>query len=214
MRLRLFPLRSVLAVPFFIAVLAGCGSNRSDVPGTVSVELPDGTAVQATLGSGVISLADTEWDLYAASPTAQAVPFVRLRFNSNGSLRSFVDNTFATEIFGTTILFDGNRHPTRQFGLEYTAATYGAETSDAQGFAFEGRLAAFAGGLVEAASGTASATGSFDPDDPATIRGVFTYTIRVKVGGIPTPPAPAPINFVGYLVTGEGDLGTDASNGS
>lgn len=212
MGLRFFPLRSVLTVAFFIAVLAGCGSNRPDVPGAVMVDLPDGTTVRATLGSGVISLASTEWDLYATSPTAQAVPFVRLRFNSNGSLRSFVDNTFAREIFGATILFDGKRHPTRQFGLEYSAGTFGAETSDAQGFAFEGRLAAFAGGLVEAATATASATGTFDPDDPNIIRGVLAYSIRVKIGGIPTPPAQEPINFVGYLVTDEDDPQDDPSD--
>ena len=151
----LYAMMSALAV--LLPQVAGCGSNARDVPTAVTVTLPDGTEERATLGSGVISLAESEWDFFATGSSAQAAPFIRMRFNENGSLRSFENNTLAQEVFGSRILFDGRRHATNQFGLDYTAATYGAETSDGTGFAFEGRFTAFAGGLVEAANGRASA---------------------------------------------------------
>ncbi len=212
MRLRNTSPCGIVAAAFLTAVLAGCGSGPSDVPGSVMVQLPDGTEVRAPLGSGVSRLADTQWDLFAASPTAQGIPFLRIRFNPNGSLRSFVDNTFAPEILGSTLLFDGRRHETKQFGLAYTAATYGAQTADGLGFGFQGRATAFAAGLVEAATARASATAMLDPDDATILRGVFTFSIHVKITGIPTPPAQDPINFVGYLVTEE-DVGVAAVEG-
>jgi hypothetical protein len=155
------------------------------------------------LGSGVITLADTEWDFFNTGANAQAAPFIRVRFNENGSLRSFENNTLAQEVFGSRILFDGRRHATNQFGLDYTAATYGATTEDGTGFAFEGRFTAFAGGLIEAANGRASATGTFDPDDPNVMRGTFSYSMHVTIDLIPYPDQADEFSFVAERVAAE-----------
>ena len=205
MRDSVLPTIVVVTLVFALLLPAGCGSRGSGLPSAVTVTLPDGTEERVTMGSGVISLADTQWDLYAVAANAQATPFVRVRFNSNGTLRSFDNNNIAREVFGSRILFDGRSHSTNQFGLDYTAATYGAETSDASGFAFTAKLTAFAAGFIEAANVTATATATFDPDDPSIIEGTFDYSIRVKISSIPTPPAVDPFNFIGYLVEEEVD---------
>ena len=176
--------RNVLRIGRLVALpalacfaLTGCGS-RSNVPSSVPVTLPDGTTVNVTMGAGVISLADTEWGFYRAVGNTPGAAFVRVRFDSEGSLAAFEDNTIASQIFGSTILFDGQTHATSQAGLSYAAATYGAETSDSTGFTFEGRLTAYAAGF-EAAVVTATAMAEFDPDDPDTVRGTFAFTSEV-----------------------------------
>ena len=135
-------------------------------------------------------------------PSGQGAPFVRLRFGSNGELAAFENSTFAQEIFGSALLFDGVRHNTTQPGLQYVAATYGAETSDSTGFTFEGRLTAFAAGL-EAANATASALGEFDPDDPNLMRGLFEFSSRVTLLDYPEGNQDVQFSFLGRRVTGE-----------
>ena len=176
--------RTVQRIGFFAVLLAlaglattGCGS-RNSVPSSVPVTLPDGTTVNVTMGAGVISLADTVWDFYHVAGNLQGAAFVRIRFDSEGSLAGFENNTIASEIFGDTVLFDGQTHETSQAGLSYAAATYGAETSDSTGFTFEGRLTAYAAGF-EAAAVTATAMAEFDPEDPNVVRGTFSYTSEV-----------------------------------
>ena len=172
------------------------------MPAAVTVELPDGTEVRATQGSGVISFANTEWDFFAVAGNAQGAAFVRLVFGSNGELTAFENNTLASNIFGSTILFDGARHNTTQQGLQYAAATFGAETSDATGFAFEGVVTAFAAGF-EAATANASAMGEFDPDDPDIIRGTFSFSSRVTLLDIPEGNQDFDLNYEGRRVTGQ-----------
>jgi hypothetical protein len=169
-------------VVFALACLLvfGCSGGNASLPTTITVELPDGSQVETTLGSGVISFADSSWQFYAyAGGSAQAAPFVTVRFGPNGELAAFENNTLASEIFGSQLLFDGQRHPTTQEGLEYAAATYGAETSDAHGFAFEGRLVAYIPFVGEVADATASASGEFEGDDINTVRGTFEFESHV-----------------------------------
>lgn len=159
-------------------VLSGCGA-KSAAPSSVDVTLPDGTTVTATMGSGVISLADSVWAFCRdANSTSCLNPFMTVRFSSTGSLDAFEDNTIASAIFGDTILFDGLRHNTAQPSLQYSAATFGAEASDSSGFTFQARLSAFAAGF-EAATATATATAEFDADDPDVVRGTFSFTSQV-----------------------------------
>jgi len=155
--------------------VVGCGGSA---PSGVDVTLPDGTTVNATLGSGVVTLADTEWEFFSGVGGGQWTPFVTVRFGSEGQLDSFVDNTIASSIFGETIIFDGARHNTSLSGVQYAAATYGAETSDSSGFTFEGRLSGFTAG-VEAAKATATASAVFDETDPDTVRGNFSFSSEV-----------------------------------
>jgi hypothetical protein len=140
--------------------------------------------------------------LYAVADSAQSVPFITLNFGSEGQLSRFDNNTIATDILGSTIHFDGKRHATRQAGVEYVAATYGAETADASGIAFEGRMTAYAA-LLEAAKVTASASGTFDEDDPDILRGIFSYSTRVTIASIPGGNQSDSFNFIAYLVTEE-----------
>lgn len=181
-----------------LLVMVGCGG--SSAPSAVTIELPDGTEVRATQGSGVITLADSQWDFFRTSSTAQGTAFVRIQFGSAGELTRFDNNTIASAIFGSTLIFDGVRHNTTQAGLQYSAATFGAETSDSSGFAFEGRLTAFAAGL-EAASATASASGTFDPDDPDVMTGTFTFRSRVTLLDIPEGNIDDSFTFIGRRVT-------------
>jgi hypothetical protein len=193
-------LRAVLvSASILVAILtpAGCGSSGSALPDTVTVNLPDGTTSEVTLGSGVASLANTTWHFFLSSEAAQSTPFVVVSFGDEGNLEAFYENTLASEIFGSQILFDGERHNTTQQGLSYAAATYGAQTSDASGFAFEGRLSAFAAGF-KVASGEASATGMFDPENPNRMTGTFSfgYDIEVSVPCVPTEGADDSFGFV------------------
>ncbi len=180
--------------------ISGCGS-RGQLPEEITVQLPDGTETRVTLGSGVISLADTTWQFFATASTGQGAPFVTISFGPNGELEAFEDNTIAANIFGSTILFDGQRHNTTQPGLSYAAATYGAETSDANGFTFEGRLNAFIAGL-EVASSTSTASGTFDPDDSDIMTGTFGYTITmtVTIPGIPFEDQEDEFGFIAHRV--------------
>jgi hypothetical protein len=181
--------------------LAGCGSaQRSGLPETVTIELPDGTTVEADQGAGAPSLADSRWEFFHTSSSAQGIAFVTITFGAEGNLESFEDNTIAPEIFGDTIVFDGQRHSTAQQGLQYAAATFGAETADATGFAFEGRLTAFAAG-IQAAKGTATASATYDPDDPDTVVGTFTFSTRVTIASIPDANMDDEFAFVGHRLT-------------
>jgi len=185
----------------FILLAAGCGAVGGGLPESVSIELPDGTTTTATLGSGVDRLADTSWAFYLTAPSAQGAPFVVISFGSAGNLEAFNDNTLAVEIFGDQILFDGQRHNTTQQGLSYSAATYGASTSDANGFAFQGRLSAFAAGF-KVADGTASASGTFVPDDPDTMTGTFEYAFDILVDfpGVPVSDLAENFEFIAHRV--------------
>lgn len=163
---------------------AGCFGGGNSLPDSVTVALPDGTTVDATLGSGVLALADTTWDFTRVADNARGDAFARINFGPEGELASFENNTLASNIFGSTLVFDGQRHDTQQPAVQYAAATYGAETSDATGFTFEVRLTAFAAGF-QAATATVSASAEFDPDDPNTVRGTFIFSSRVTLISIP-----------------------------
>ncbi len=177
----IFRVGRIIIIPAFaLLVLVGCGSGRNSLPTSVTIELPDGTTVQAEEGAGVASLANTTWEFFRTAATAQGAAFLTISFGADGNLESFENNTIAQEIFGTTIRFDGQRHSTSQKALEYAASTYGAETSDGTGFTFEGRLRAFAGPLL-AGVATATATGTFDPDDADTMTGTFSFITEVTL---------------------------------
>jgi hypothetical protein len=168
----------VLAIGFTLA-MAGCGVIGS-LPDSVDVQLPDGTTQTATLGAGVPSLANSTWIFFEGGGPA----FMTITFGPGGELTRFDDNTLAQEVFGDTVHFDGESHQAGQQGLSYIAATYGAQTADATGFAFEGRMTAFAAGL-KAAEATASASGTFDADNPDRMTGVFSFTSEVTIASIP-----------------------------
>ncbi|MGB0716985.1 MAG: hypothetical protein ACPGXK_13975 [Phycisphaerae bacterium] len=187
---------AVLGCSFWVA---GCNNG---LPATVDVELPDGTVVETTLGSGVISFADSKWQFFRTSSTGQGAPFVTIVFGPNGELAAFEDNTIASDIFGTEILFDGATHPTNQVGLSYAAATFGASTSDSSGFTFEGRVTAFLAG-IQAANATASASGSFDGDDIDTVTGTFAFSSEVTLLDIPEGNIEDTYNFIGRRVIEE-----------
>ena len=179
--------------------MVGCGSSGNGLPETVTITLPDGTETEATLGSGVLVLADTSWQFFATSGSAQGLPFVTIRFDENGNLAAFEDNTIASSILGETVLFDGAKHNTSQPPLAYAAATYGASTSDATGFAFEGRFTGYASAFTVAV-GEATASGTFDPDDPNTMTGSFSFSVDILVDfpGVPTEGLAEDFTFIAH----------------
>ena len=173
-----------------LLMLTGCGGGDS-LPDTVTINLPDGSEVETTLGSGVISLADSRWQLTRGpGASAQGLAFVVVRFGPNGELAAFENNTLASDIFGSELIFDGETHETTQAGLTYAAATYGAETIDSQGFAFEGLLSAYVPIVGEVAVATASASGEFDGEDIDTIRGTFEFVSDVTNNVFDLVPEP------------------------
>ncbi len=117
-------------------------------------------------------------------------------------MEAFENNTFGSEIFGTSIIFDGQLHATAQDGLSYAAATFGAETSDATGFTFVGELNAFAVIIGKVAEATATATGTFDADDPDVMTGSFSfeYDITVEFPGVPTDGDSSEFNFIAHRI--------------
>jgi hypothetical protein len=199
---RLVVLRHGMVVAACLLIsLIGCGSaNRSGLPESVTLELLDGTIIEVEQGAGAASLANSQWQLFRTSPSAQSLAFVTINFGPEGNLESFENNTLAQEIFGDTILFDGQRHNTSQQALQYAAATFGAETDDATGFTFEGRLAAFAAG-IQVATATATTTASYDPNDPDTVEGTFTFSSRATISSIPNGNTDFEFTFVGRRVT-------------
>lgn len=160
-----------------LVTLTGCASPSTSLPATVVVELPDGTTVEVEAGGGVPSLADSSWDFFRSGAGAA---FVRITFGPSGELTSFTNSTIAPEIFGATILFDGVRHATSEPPLEYAATTFGAGTADGTGFAFEAVFVAFALAF-EVGDGSATASGTFDPDNGDRMTGTFTFSTQITL---------------------------------
>jgi hypothetical protein len=202
MRHRVIRVALFIVVPVaFVMLTAGCGVRGGSLPDSVTIELPDGSTTSATLGSGVARLADTTWEFFVTAGPEQAAPFVKITFGPLGNLETFDDNTIAADIFGSQLIFDGQRHSTTVSGITYTAGTYGAETSDANGFAFEGRLNAFAAGFL-VARGNASASGNFDPDNPDLMTGTFSFEfeVTVSVPGVPETSGNETFGFIAHRV--------------
>lgn len=196
--------QAILAGVLALVWISGCGNRNNAVPDSVSVQLPDGTSTDVVLGAGVPSLAGSTWEFFVTGtldqPAGQSIPFVVITFGANGELTQFDGNTIAPEIFGDTIYFDGENHSTNQQGLSYTAGTYGAETSDASGFTFVGKLTAFAAGFT-AANATITATGTFDANDPDTMSGEFTFSVRATVDFIPNANMDEGYAFIAHRVS-------------
>lgn len=167
-----------------LAMTTGC-FNQTNLPQTMTVELPDGTTVEVEQGSGAVILADSAWEFVDDQGTA----FVTVRFGPNGELASFENYMLAEDFLGSDIVFDGTRVPAAMTGLEYAAATFGAATTTGNGFAFEGVLNVFAPPLGRVATGEASATGMLGETDPDQMTGTFTFDFNVLVPiELPIPP--------------------------
>ncbi len=198
-RQRMLRMSLVVGLAVVLApVVFGCGANNG-LPAELTVELPDGTTQVVTLGAGVASLADSSWQFFEDSGTGQSIPFLVMAFGPGGTLDRFEDNTIATEIFGTTLIFDGERHDTTQPGLTYAAATFGAETNDSTGFAFVGQLTGFAAGFP-VAEATAIASGTFDPNDPDILRGTFSFTSVISIAAIPDGDVDISFDFIAHRI--------------
>lgn len=174
---------AVCVTALLTLLIPGCWGQNNGLSPAVTLELPNGTTVTARAGTGAPSLANSSWQLFRASDTAQAAPVVALRFGSGGKLVGFDNATIVNELFGSTIRIDGRRHNTPQPGLQYAATTYGAETEDSTGIAFKGRVVGFFAG-IQAAYANATASATFDEGDPTTMRGTFSFTTRVTITSI------------------------------
>ncbi len=203
MSYRIFHASVVLPILGLFAFMMGACGSSGTLPSTVLVDLPDGTSVEVEEGAGVTALANTTWRFFRSSGTAQGLPFLTISFGPEGNLAGFADNTIAPQIFGSEILFDGEKHETAMSGVAYAASTYGAETVDGSGFAFAGRMTAWYGPIV-VGEATATATGTFDPDDPNTMTGTFAFTTELTFFEIPEAEIDEEFFFVAHKVV-EGD---------
>lgn len=183
------------------------GCSGTGLPDTDTVALPDGTQVQATMNSGVISFANSSWEFVrTGESSAQGAVFVIVEFGPSGELASFMNFTMGQEFFGSEILFDGERHNSTVQSVQYAAATYGAQTADARGFAFKANLNAFAPVVGQVANATATASGQFDGDDINTVRGTFVFESHVTnnmFGAVPDEYVDIEdtMFFVGHRIT-------------
>ncbi len=179
-------------------LIAGCFRRPSALPSSVTVELPDGTLALVVAGSGAPSLANSQWQFFQTNSSAQSVSFVTATFGPNGELLRFDDNRLAAGLFGDTIIFDGQRRPTLQEGLEYAANSFGAETGDGTGFTFDARFTAFVGALT-VGNANATATGTLDVLDPNVMTGSFHFESEVTVPiSIPDAEQDQDFAFVAY----------------
>jgi len=188
-----------LFLPVGVGFAGGCGVGATALPEALTVTLPDNTVVEVEEGSGAASLANSKWQFVRTAENAQGAVFAVIRFGPNGELEAFENNTLATNILGDEIVFDNTRRSTKQFGLSYAAATYGAETNDGAGFSFEGRFTAFAGGL-QAGEGTANATATYDENDKNIVRGRFSFTTQVTLIDLPDANMDEDFSFMGTRV--------------
>lgn len=174
----------VVAGTLFVGMTTiGCGLGGPVLPTSLKIELPGGEEQVAQIGSGPVSLADSEWAFFRGS-SPSGTQFVRLIFDEDGGIESFQDNTIAREIFGDTIILDGQRHNTAQQGLSYVAGVYGAETASGDGIAFEVRIKGFFAG-IDAATGSASASATFTNEEHTEMNGTFAFSIVVTIADIP-----------------------------
>jgi len=202
MTTRRFGMVCFVVLPVIFLAESGCGLGPSPLPDEVTVLLPDNTEVTVEAGSGAPSLANSKWHFYRMAENAQGTAFATIRFGPDGNLEAFEDNRLASNIFGDEVVFDNTRRATKQVGLQYLAATYGAETADASGFAFEGRFTAFAAGL-QAGEATATATATYDETDPNTVHGTFRFSSQVTLISLPEANQDDEFPFMGTRVTDE-----------
>jgi hypothetical protein len=187
----LIPASLFSAFLLLVPVLTSCGNNAS-LPQSVELTLPSGIVLEARFGSGPASLANTEWRVYRVAPNAQDTPFLTLIFNEEGGISEITDNSIAPQIFGDTILLDGQRHPTTQEGLTYAAAVYGTESDDGSEIAFDLRLRGYVAGVL-AATGEASAQAMRIDEDA--MEGTFHYKTEVTIVDIPGANQEETLNF-------------------
>jgi len=151
--------------------VVGCG-NSSTLPGSVQVSLPDSSTQTAMLGSGVQSLANTEWSVFRAADNRF---MAKITFDENGAMSALMDNqVLGKEVFGSSIIADGQVQSTAIDGLSYTAGSFGSENDS--GFAFEMRAVAFFSG-IEVGNGSAKASGTHDAD---TMEGTFSFKFTLS----------------------------------
>jgi hypothetical protein len=167
------------------ALLSGCGAGNA-LPTEVPVELPDGQVVQAQLGEGAPSLANSSWTFFEQVPGGERAVVV-MTFGPDGNIELFENSAIASELLGDELILDGQSHPTGYSGLNYAAATYGGENDS--GLAFEARVIVTAG-PVRAGNATATAIATFLDND--TMEGNLSFYGSVTAAAEPFLPAGTP----------------------
>lgn len=172
-------IRTVALVLMIVALGgSGCGQNPL-LPATMPVTMPDGSVIDAALGSGVPFLANTNWACYRLSDDEF---IVRVEFGAGGELVRFYDNTFYfPEILGATIIPDGQVRSCAFPGLSYAAGTYAASADPQLGFVASMDLF-FLSNRV--ATGTAYAWGAREGDR---LTGTFGFETSILATGSPVP---------------------------
>lgn len=175
----------------FLAVTTLVGCNGGGGPETETITLPDGTVVTVGQDDGVLSLANSRWELRNGD-----TPFVTLVFDGSGNLTTFSNFTLAADLLGSELILDDTKHDTGIPLVQYSAITFEAETADGTGFSFVTSISAFAPIVGEIASGTTTATATLDPDDPDIMSGDFVFEIMFDIPEALLSLVPVPVEDI------------------
>lgn len=188
--------RTTVTVGLTIAVagLAGCPfaglPDSTALSDTEPVPVAEGRTVEAALGAGAPSLANSTWAIHKASDDTLVF---RIALGPEGQVERLFDSfVLGNPWLGTEIIPDGQPHPTAFEGGSYISGAYAAEEDGRAGI-----LGVIHGLLLGVHVGTAtlSFSGAVDGDriDGPMVRTVTTFA--------DTPfPAPGDAQFDAYAL--------------
>lgn len=162
-----------------LAVSTGCQDNA--LPGSLTLDWPDGMEFEAPLGSGAASLANSTWDIFPGPVLGPApIAIARVSFGANGEVVSFeAAPTFVgsipTDLPGvtTSLLADGVPHELLP-GVAYIGGAYGGQSgNDISVTAFFRYFA----GPVTVAEVSLAVAGTQDQDE---IVGTFGFDVSLE----------------------------------
>ena len=162
------------AFAIIVTGLVGCPSaappSSIRFSETEIVPIAGGTGLEAALGAGAPSLADSTWSIHKASDDTL---LFRMVFGSDGEVERLFDSfVFASEWLGSDVITDAKSHPTAFAGGTYLCGAYAAEDGENVGV-----LGILHGVFLGAHLGTAtlSFSGAIDGDR---IDGVMVRTVK------------------------------------
>jgi hypothetical protein len=190
--------RGTALTPLFcVALIVGCGDPG--VPESMMLQLPDGSTVEADLGSGAATLANSTWQFVNATDTGSETLALTLSFGDDGELLGVADSPLLQPLFGDAIQLDGKRHATRQAGVQNAAGAYTTESEDGEEVAIGGLAIAYVAG-IEGGKANVLAFATFDEGGTDILRGHVAFSTRVTLLEIEGADVNESLNFIGFRV--------------
>jgi hypothetical protein len=130
-----------LAAMIACACVTGCGGGGESLPGSLVVPMPAGQSLEAGLGTGPPSLANTKWDIHdAAKPNDPAIASVE--FGASGQIVKFnLSGDVSSNVSGApqSMVIDEKSH-TFFPPVTYVAGSYGGQAGEDVGASVFARL--------------------------------------------------------------------------